>query len=395
MRPAPHRVVSTCLTALVLVAVGAACGGTTPSTTATPSPSPTATPDPTPTPSPTRAPEPPLVVTLRDAGPAGTPWTAVQLSLIGEDGTVAGTVNDSAGVDGDAFFVGAAHVYFIEGTTVKAMGRDGTVTTVGQVPQVHTTVTADDEQAYTGLAVSPDESSIVFAIPLSIQGDNGAITDHSQLWNEPIGGTAATATMVYDDVSSAGFVLLPFAWSSTAVWVSQRPTIGLGGAGPFLDYSHFDAATFDPQSRVLRPATGDCFPSDDSAIESSSPNLICHALPTDRSVTVERPTGTQTLVMQPASATAFGAIRVSADGEYLAYGAYVGMFGSGHYTTTVVNLSSDTDVATVVGDTPMQWLSDDRLVVSPSFGEGATYLLSASFDNPVKLSADQPTGALP
>jgi hypothetical protein len=49
----------------------------------------------------------------------------------------------------------------------------------------------------------------------------------------------------------------------------------------------------------------------------------------------------------------------------------------------------------VQGYTPMQWLNDDRLVVSPSFFNSATYLLSPSFDNPVKLSPDQPTGALP
>lgn len=319
----------------------------------------------------------------------------MQLSLVGEDGIVAATVNDPGGIDGDAYFVGAAHLYFIEGTAVKAMGRDGTVTTVGQVPQLQTTVHADDEQGYTGFAVSPDESSLVFAIPLSIQGDNGATTDHSQLWTEPIGGTVASATMVYDDVSTAGYVLLPFAWSSTAVWVSQQPTTGLGGAGPFLDYSHFAAATVDPSSRVLTPVTGDCSPSDDSAIDSSSPNVICHGLPTDRSVTVELPPGTRTVVMQPSSATAFGAIRVSDDGQYLAYGAYLGTFGSGHYITTVVDLGSNAVVATVQGYTPMQWLNDDRLVVSPSFGEGASYLLSPSFDNPVKLSADQPTGALP
>jgi hypothetical protein len=43
----------------------------------------------------------------------------------------------------------------------------------------------------------------------------------------------------------------------------------------------------------------------------------------------------------------------------------------------------------------VQWLADDRIVVSPSFVGGATYLLSPSFDSPVKLSTDQATGALP
>ncbi len=71
------------------------------------------------------------------------------------------------------------------------------------------------------------------------------------------------------------------------------------------------------------------------------------------------------------------------------------MPGSGHYTSTIVDMSTGSMAATVQGYTPKQWLNDDRLVVSPLFITSATYLLSPSFDDPVKLSADQPTGALP
>src|SRR5580704_8081090 len=191
------------LTAIIgtaTAAVGlAACGSSPVTGTARP----TATP--VPTPSPTPVPSPPLVVTAVRAG------TGVQLTLIGEDGSVAATVDDTGGAHGDSYFVGSNHVYFIDGTTVKAIGRDGTVTDAGQLPQVPTTVTASDLQAYTSLAASPDETTLVFGLPLASAGDNGATSSHSQLWTEPLGSSAASATMVYDDannVDNGGEVLM-------------------------------------------------------------------------------------------------------------------------------------------------------------------------------------------
>jgi hypothetical protein len=142
----------------------------------------------------------------------------VQLTLVGENGTVAASTNDPGGVDGDAYTVGTDHVYFIDGTTVKAMGRDGTITDAGQVPQVSTTATATDESSNIAFAISPDESTLVFGIPRAVAGDNGATIDDSQLWTEAVGDTAASATMVYDN-SQLDKVLLPFAWSNTSLWV--------------------------------------------------------------------------------------------------------------------------------------------------------------------------------
>lgn len=381
------------LVAVALVAVVAGCGVATQPSTAAPTPSPTPIPSPVPTPSPIVARPAPLVVTFRNTGPADSPWTAVQVSLVGEDATVTGTFSDPGGTHGDAYTVGSNHVYFIEGTTVKAMGRDGTITNAGQIPQVHTTVTADNEASFTALAVSPDESTLVFGVPLVIAGENGATSDQSQLWTEPVGGTAASATMVYD-YKAAGSVLLPFAWSASTIWVSDIPTSGLGGAGPFLDYSSFNASTFDPASHVLTAIHGGCYISDARAIDRSSSNYAC-ASPSSPILHVNLPSGTRTVSMQPASATGFGAFRISDDARYLAYGAYIGDFGSGHYVATVVDLSSGAIAATVQGYTPKEWLSDDRLLVSPSYAGAGSYLLSPTFTDPVKIAPDQPVDALP
>lgn len=381
------------LLAIGFAAVLTACSAPASSTTATPIPSPSPTAAATPTPSPSPPPAPPLLVTFRDTGPAGTPWTAVQLTLVGEDGTVAAWVNDPGGVDGDAYTVGSNHVYFIEGTIVKAMGRDGTITDAGQVPQLSTTAKADHESSNIAFAVSPDESTFVFGIPRAIAGDNGATIDDSQLWTEPVGGTAASATMVYDNKQADG-VLLPFAWSNTSIWVSDLPTSGLGGAGPFLDYSGFNPNRFDVTSHVLTAIHSDCTLSDARAINHSSANYVCRAAGS-AALKVVLPSGTQTVTMQPGNATGYGSVKVSDDGRYLAYGAYIGDFDTGHYVSTVVDLSSGATATTVQGYTPKQWLSDDRLVVSPEYFGAPSYLLTAAIASPVKIASDHPAGALP
>ena len=102
-----------------IAAVGlAACGSSPGTPTARPTLAPTATP--VPTASPTPVPTPPSVVTALRTG------AAVQLSLVGEDGSVAATVDHPGGADGDTYFVGSDHVYFVDRTAVKAIGRDGT-----------------------------------------------------------------------------------------------------------------------------------------------------------------------------------------------------------------------------------------------------------------------------
>jgi hypothetical protein len=243
--------------------------------------------------------------------------------------------------------------------------------------------------------VSPDGSTFIFGIPLAIQGDNGAASDRSQLWTDPVGGTAASATMVYDDTNSDNEVLLPIAWSSSGVLVSQRSTTGLGGAGPFINDTDFEAAIFDPATRFLTAVQGDCLPVNPQADDAPAPTAVCEGVPSSPDLTVDIGSETATVTMQAAGATAFGSVVISNDDRYLAYGAYIGEFGSGHYVATTVNLANGAPVATLVGYTPMPWLDDDRLVVSQMYLVPSTYLLSPSFNAPVKLSGDQPTGALP
>jgi hypothetical protein len=90
-----------------IAAVGlAACGSSPVTPTARPTLAPAATP--VPTRSPTPVPTPPLVVTALSTG------SGVQLTLVGEDGSIAATVDEPGGVDGASSYVGSDDVYFID-----------------------------------------------------------------------------------------------------------------------------------------------------------------------------------------------------------------------------------------------------------------------------------------
>jgi hypothetical protein len=336
-----------------------------------------------------------LIVTVRQVGPAVDPSSAVLLTLIDENGTVVGSVEDPGGIDGDAYALGANHVYFIDGMTVKALGRDGAVTTVGEVPQPPATVTASSRETLTALAVSPDESTFIFGIPLQVAGDNGARGDYSQLWTEPVGCSAASAAKVYDyDSGSGDNTLMPFAWTAGRVWVSALNTTGLGGAGPFIDYSAFNPMLFDPSSHTMSSLPSSCILYSAGAVNAAG-SYVCQGATNPAALEVVTSSGTTSVTARTPDATQFGAYRISDDGRFLAYGAYVGEFGNGHYVTTVIELSSGATVATLQGYTPSTWLEDDRLIVSPAYHGGGAYLLSATFAGPTRLSTDQPTGALP
>jgi len=265
------------------------------------------------------------------------------------------------------------------------------------VPQVKTTVTAADLQGYTTFAVSPDQTTLVFGIPLAMTFDNGATADHSQLWTEPTGGTAADATMVYDDannVDNGGEVLMPFAWSTTGISVSEMCK-GLGGVGPFLQFTGCAQATFNPTTRTLVQTPINNKWGGYLCPATVAPGSVC-VMSGASSLIVVRSSGTETIALRPANAAAYGATRVSGDGRYLAYSAYVGVFDSGYYVTTVVDLSTKATVSTVRNFAPEVWLADDRLVGWDNDypEQGATWLLSPVFTSRTNISPAPAVGAL-
>jgi hypothetical protein len=321
----------------------------------------------------------------------------VRLSLVAEGGSVVATVDDPGGVDGHSYYVGSDDVYFIDGTTVKAIGRNGIVSDAGQVPQVRTSVSASELQSYSTFAVSPDGTTLVFGIPLVLASDKGATSDHSQLWTEPVGGTAEGATMVYDDANNSdngGEVLMPFAWSTTGISVSEMCE-GLGGVGPFLAFTGCAQATFNPTTRTLTQTPINNHWGGYLCPAAVAPGSVC-VMKGESNLTVVRTSGNETIALQPANAAAYGPVSVSGDGRYLAYGAYVGIFDSGYYVTEVVDLSSKATLSSVRDFAPEVWLPDDRLVGwDNDFPEhGATWLLSPAFTSPTKISPAPAVGAL-
>jgi hypothetical protein len=78
----------------------------------------------------------------------------------------------------------------------------------------------------------------------------------------------------------------------------------------------------------------------------------------------------------------------------VAYGSYIGNFAGGYYETHVVDLSTNTTVATLRNYAPAVWLSDGRLVVGQGKYQAGAWLLSPTFTSPVKIAPDPPVGAL-
>jgi hypothetical protein len=101
-------------------------------------------------------------------------------------------------------------------------------------------------------------------------------------------------------------------------------------------------------SHVLAPIQSGCTLSDARTINGSSTNYVCRAA-NSPVLKIVLPSGTRTVTMQTANATGFGSVMLSDDGRYLAYGAYIGDFGSGHYVSTVIDLRSGATAATVPG----------------------------------------------
>ena len=136
---------------------------------------------------------------------------------------------------------------------MKAIGSDGTVSDVGQVPQVKHYVTATISGGTPRLPCPPTRQRSYSASPWPSPATTARPpTTHSSgpsLWAAP----PLSATMVYDDANNSdngGEVLMPFGWSNTGISVSEMPK-GLGGVGPFLTYVGFNPATFDLTTRAL------------------------------------------------------------------------------------------------------------------------------------------------
>jgi len=378
--------VSTCL---------AACGGVSSSSApASVSATPTATP----------APLPPLVVTETPPS-SGSGESTIALRRL-DGSTVASTNLSGSFVSNIDIAIGRSHVFVLEGNSVHELGRDGSDKNIGMVPNVQSdsTIDATARSGNLGIAVSPDESQMLFSIPISATSPGScslACNFDSQLFIGPLGGTAAK---VADDSNDARGLLSPIVWTKSTIWMNTLG-FGLGGAGPFFDVSAIGARTFDPSAHTLGdPST--CGYSDAGAILTNDDRACALSFSGGSTqngppkVTVYTSSGSTSVgVSQITSSAVIGAFRVSPDGTKLAFGVSSGTPNSNSsgpaftYETHIVTLSTMQTV-TVSGVVPAVWLPDGRLVVTASYKDGASSIVAASGGSPSMLTSDTVIGVL-
>jgi hypothetical protein len=256
------------------------------------------------------------------------------------------------------------HVYFVDGTDVRAVAADGSIHTVT------TLLLPDLSTMYgsaVGLTISPNEGQVAYGYAVGI--NSSGTTYSSRVFVAHVGGSPDPLLEVLADPT--GF-LLPFAWTNGGLWVSHTP-IGLGGAGPFLNFRGLNPSLVDVNSGAIGPIAMGC-PS--ANLPSDRPNgaSVC-ATSGNQSLAVSLPDGSSRTLPNPAPSLQLGDLTLTADGTALAVGTAM-VYSSGDvgwsYQRTwvaVTNRGTWSSVAPV-GTLPVTWLDDSTLLVGHTKGGG-------------------------
>ncbi len=236
------------------------------------------------------------------------------------------------------------HVIVLNGTTLEAISRSGAVTKLGQLA-----ATPDWLGAGT-VTVNPQLSQWLYSIR-----DDAANT-HVHL------GTPAGDTVIATLPSPNGNAYYqPFAWNATGVYMVVEP-VGIGGAGPFLDY-HFNAARFDPGTAHVAVVSPNCplFQVLDDG------TMLCRASNPLGSLDVRSPSGHTTLIQMTIGTTgddaAFIRVMASPDGSRVIAGRDGKQDPVINYQMAVAALTGSTASAFGPLDyLPDAWLPDGRVV---------------------------------
>jgi hypothetical protein len=375
----------------------AGCGAASTPPSATPrvaksaaSPSPSPSPSATPSPSPT------------SAGPYIVTWDGGAVSLLTTDGSVvakAPAVQPWPTIESDVV-IGRSGVYFLNGTTIadariERLQPDGTVTTVGTLPPIPPSV--DGNQPDFSVDVSPDGSQIVVGSLVAVSSVVNQVTYEpetytSELWLSTNGSTPVSVLKQTGTFGS----LLPFAWTpAQGIYAADLPW-GIGGAGPYLDYTAFGAVRIDPSTWGVT-SNGTCALSDSGAVDALTGNTVCLSGGTGSGLFAVTVSGKTTKV-QTVGHPYVGTFRIDDSGTQFAFAFCDGTYGvkvscgvsmvdvaTGQTTTAMTGpVSADSDsgrLPNVVG-----WLPSGDLLITDTAG-----VESVSPDGTLQLLIPDPT----
>ena len=211
----------------------AACGPSGPGSAAN---SPGSTPSPSSTPGATAAPS-------TAPSPAGA-----DLRLVIQDYTVPEVrlvrlnATRTAVVKGQYDGIVAGKVIIVNGLALESLSSNGTLKTLGHLTQAPSWLGPGT------VILKPDLSQWIYTI-----ADTDTWTSHIHLGSAT--GDQVIASVPSPSPDGEAFYQ-PFAWKASGVYMVKQ-LVGLGGAGPFLDY-HFNLATYDLSSNKVSMVSPDC-----------------------------------------------------------------------------------------------------------------------------------------
>ena len=277
----------------VLAMVGAACGTTgqnasnrspvaaTPSLAVTAAVSPPAAQSPSPSPADIR-----LVI---------SDFTATQVRLARPDAT------DTAIVKG--YYVGTAggQAIVLNGTTLQALNRNGTVAKLGQL------AVNPELVGFGTVAVDPQLDQWLYAT----RDDASNATIHL--------GTPTSDRVIATLPSPDGNAYYqPYVWNASGAYMVRSP-VGIGGAGPFLDY-RFPLAKFDVTSGHVTDVSPQCIVY--QVLDDGT--MICGRTNVGGQIEVRTPSGHGNLIQLAVggggTGDAYVSVSVSPDGKRLIAG---------------------------------------------------------------------------
>jgi hypothetical protein len=293
-------------------------------------------------------------------------FTRVQVRLARIDAT------DTATVNGRYDGIVSDQVIVLDGTTLQALNRNGTVTKLGQL------AATPDWVGVGTVAVNPQLSQWVYAI--RDNASNAAI--HL--------GTPTSDRVIATLPSPDGNAYYqPFAWNASGVYMVRQP-IGIGGAGPFLEY-RFPLAKFNVTTGRVADVSPQCIVH--QVLDDGT--MICGRTNVGGQIEVRSPSGHSNLIqLAPgggATADAYISVSVSPDHTRLIAGRNGSKDPVINYQIAMADLTSSSAHAFGPLDyVPDAWLPDGRVIADHrcayvDWGGGPC---NASLDGTYFLSTD-------
>jgi len=321
-------------------------------------------------------PSEPRLVIADVVDPNAVNFAAAQVRLAELDGSV------TASVKGQYVGIVGKTVIILEGDSLKALDRDGSVRQLGKVA-------GQSGWAEGTVLVKPDLSQWIYVIA------DGDWTARVHL------GTPTSDTVVATLSSPDGnSTYRPFAWNPSGIYM-VRQDLGLGGAGPFLEYQE-RLAKFDLTRGTVADVTPDCRVY--RVLDDGT--MICRPLNAPGRIEVRSQSGHDSMIQLSSGAAgqaydtgSYIRVVVAADGKRLMAARNGSTDPVVNYQMAVADVTSST--ASSFGPLdylPDTWLPDGRVVAdhwcANGFGStgacdqglNGTYIFSADGNSHTRLS---------